>query len=75
MTAFFALIQILFKAPQIIGIIKTIIDIVGSAQVQSLLEAIRDALKKEVVDQGTPPKTETERVRLFRRVVRRWGTD
>ena len=62
---------ILTKAPQIIGIIKTIIDIVGSTQVQKLLEAIRDAMKIEIADK--PPQTEPERERLVRRFLQRWS--
>jgi len=73
MTILLNLIQILFKAPQIIGIVKAILDIVGSAQVQNLLEAIRDALKKEVTAQGTLPETESDRAGLFKRVIRRWA--
>ena len=42
MTFLFNLWQILTRAPQIIGIIKAIIDVVGSTQVQQILEAIRD---------------------------------
>jgi hypothetical protein len=58
--------QIVTKAPQIIGIIKAIIDIVGSAQVQKLLESIRDALKTE-----DSPTSELERERLVKRLLRR----
>jgi len=71
MTFLFNLLQILFKAPQIIGIIKTILDIVGSAQVQRLLESIRDALKTEVPHPDSPPPTEPERERLVKRLFRR----
>ena len=62
---------ILTQAPQIIGIIKAIIDIVGSAQVQTLLTAIRDALKKQATEDGTIQNTESERVRFFQRVLQR----
>ena len=71
MTFLFNLWQILTKAPQIIGIIKAIIDIVGSAQVQKLLEAIRDALKQETQNPAVPPSTEPERERLVKRLVQR----
>ena len=63
--------QILIKAPQIIGIIKAIIDIVGSAQVQKILESIRDTLKTEVSNPDAPPTTEPERERLVKRLLRR----
>ena len=62
--------HILVKAPQIIGIIKTIIDIVGSAQVQNILESIRDILKAEVSNIDLP-STESERVRIVKRLFRR----
>jgi hypothetical protein len=65
------LLQILFKAPQIIGIVKAILDIVGSEQVQKILESIRDALKTELPNPTLPPETEPERKRLVRRTFRR----
>jgi hypothetical protein len=71
MKTFGTIIRILFQAPQIIDIVKTIMDIVGSAQVQNLLEAIRDALQKEVAKGGAPPKTEAEREGLFKRILQR----
>ena len=63
--------QILIKAPQIIGIIKAIIDLVGSTQVQKILEAIRDALQTEVSNPALPPATEPERERIVQRLFRR----
>ena len=69
MTFLSNLFQILLKAPQIIGIIKAILDIVGSEQVQNILESIREALKKEVPD--ALPQSEPERKRLVRRLFRR----
>jgi hypothetical protein len=62
--------QIITKAPQIIGIVKAIIDIVGSTQVQKLLEAIRDAMTSEIADPNKPPQTEPERERLVKRLIR-----
>lgn len=58
------------RLPAIIAIIRTIIDVVGSETVQAFLEAIRDAVIKE---KGTvePPKTDTERRRLWDRILRR----
>ena len=70
MTLLSNLFHILFKAPQVIGIIKAIIDIVGSAQVQQILESIRDALKKEVPALEKPPATEPERKRLVQRLFK-----
>ena len=64
--------QILIKAPQIIGIIKAIIDIVGSAQVQKILETLRDALKTEISQSASLPTSEPERERLVKRFLRRW---
>ena len=63
--------HILWKAPQIIGIIRAILDIVGSAQVQKILETIRDAVKEEVPYPPKSPPTEEERKGLVRRMFRR----
>jgi len=63
--------HVLTKTPQIIGIIKAIMDIVGSAQVQKLLESIRDALKTEISCPDSPPTTEPERERLVKRLLQR----
>ena len=71
MIILFNLIQILFKAPQVIGIIKTIIDIVGSAQVRHLLESIRDVLKTEVPNSDALSTSEPERERIVRRLLRK----
>jgi len=62
--------QILRSAPQIIGIIKAILDVVGSTQVQKILESIRDALKTETQAQAIPT-SEPERERLVKRILRR----
>jgi len=71
MTFLLNLWHIAKQVPQIIGVIKTIIDIVGLEQVQSLLMAIRDAVKKTAAEQGETPKTEEERVRLFKKLLQR----
>ena len=71
MTFLFNLWKILTQAPQIIGIVKAIIDIVGSVQVRHLLESIRDALKTEVPSTDALPPNEPERERLVRRILRR----
>jgi len=63
--------SIAWRVPQAIVIIKAIMDIVGSAQVQKLLEAIRDALKQETPNPAVPPSTEPERERLVKRLFRR----
>ena len=63
--------QILIKAPQIIGIIRAIIDLVGSAQVQKILVSIRDALQTEVSTSPSLPTTEPERERIVKRLFRR----
>ena len=70
MTFLLNLWQILIKAPQIIGIIKAIIDVVGSEQVQKILESIREALNKET-PMDSLPTSEPERERLVRRIFRR----
>ena len=72
MTFLLNLWQILTKAPQIIGIIKAIIDVVGSAQVQKILEAIREAMNTEAPMVGQC-QSEPERERLVRRILRRIG--
>jgi len=71
MTFLINLWQIVTKAPQIVGIVKAIIDIVGSAQVQKLLESIRDALKMDVSSSDALPTSEPERERLVQRLLRR----
>ena len=71
MTLLFNLWQIFVKAPQIIGIIKAILDLVGSTQVQKILETIRDTLKTEVSNASAPPTTEPERERMVKRLFRR----
>jgi len=62
---------VLKAAPQIIGIVKAIIDLVGSAQVQKILEAIRDALKQEIPTRDSIPTSEPERARIVTRLFRR----
>ena len=71
MALLFNLWQVLVKAPQVIGIIKAIIDLIGSSQVQKILEAIRDALGSEVTNPTLPPATEPERERMVKRLFRR----
>ena len=71
MTFLVNLWQVLKAAPQIIGIVKTIIDLVGSAQVQKILEAIRDALKQEIPTSDAVPISEPERKRIVTRLFRR----
>jgi hypothetical protein len=73
MTFFTALLQIILKAPQIIGIIKSIIDVIGSEQVQTILETIRESLKQEVQALDSPLKTKADRVRLAERVRKRFA--
>ena len=58
------------SAPQVIGIVKAILDIVGSTQVQTILEMIRDILQKEVPNPAVPPATEPERKRLVQRLFK-----
>jgi len=71
MTVLLNLWKIWRSAPQIIVVITAIMDIIGSAQVQNLLESIRDALKKEVPNPAKPPATEPERERIVKRLLRR----
>ena len=64
------LLAILWKAPQIIGIIRAITDVIGLTQMQRVLEAIRGAMH----DEGTSPNGSTdepERERLVTRIFRR----
>jgi hypothetical protein len=67
-TFFYNLFSILKKAPAIISIVKALIDVIGSQQVQTFLESFRDALKKEVPTPDNVPVTEPERLRLLDRV-------
>jgi hypothetical protein len=66
---------ILTKAPAIISIIRAIIDVVGSDQVQKILEVIRDALIKEAPPTKIPdiPETENQRQRIVDRLKRKLG--
>ena len=66
--------QILRSAPQLIGIIKAIIDVIGSTQVQKILESIREALKTET-QSNVIPTSEPERERLIKRIFRRLGNE
>jgi hypothetical protein len=62
------------RVPTVLAVIRVITDIIGSAQVQALLESIKDAVvrEKEVVG---PPKTEKKKVRLWDRIRRRQALD
>lgn len=64
--------HILTKAPQIIGMIKSIIDLVGSEHVQKILETIQEALQTEssLPDMRTASKPERERI--VRKLLRQW---
>ena len=59
------------KAPQIIGIIAAIMNVLGSTQVQKILEAVREAMQAE--SQTTTPiqSDEPARERFVTRVLRR----
>jgi len=70
MTQLLKIWTILKHTPQIISIIAAIINFVGSEQVQKILEAIREALKKEAPPDALPT-TEPERKRLVDRLFRR----
>jgi hypothetical protein len=74
MTFLFNLWQIGRSAPQIIGIVKAIIDVIGSKQVQSILDSIREALKTET-HSNVIPTSEPERERLVRRILRRMNNE
>lgn len=63
------------KLPAIIAVIRAIADVVGSDQVQALLEAFRDALKKEVPNPDIIPDTEPARLRLVDRIRQRRALD
>lgn len=72
MTLFLNLWTILTKAPNIIAIIKAIMDVIGSTQVQKILEAIRDAMH----DEGAMPNGTTDepgRKRLATRIRERFA--
>ena len=65
MTFISNLFSILWKVPSAIGIIKAIMNIVGSDAVKQILEAIRGAVQSEP---NPTPDTEPERKRLFQRI-------
>lgn len=74
MFSFFAnLFRIGRKLPTIVAVVRSLIDVIGSEQVQFLLETIRGALEKETPDPEHPPETEPERIRLTERLLRRLG--
>ena len=64
MTFISNLFSILWNIPSAIGIIKAIMDIVGSDTVQKILELIRRAVQAEP---NTMPTSEAGRQRLFQR--------
>jgi translation initiation factor 2 gamma subunit (eIF-2gamma) len=66
---FIANLWFLLTKPQIIVIVKAIIDIIGSTQMQKLLESIKGTLKEEAPI--VPPVTEPERERLVKRLFQR----
>jgi hypothetical protein len=62
------------KLPAIIAILKSIIDVIGSDQVQKILEAIRGALIKESPEKIPEiPQTENQRIRIVKRLQQRLG--
>ena len=65
MTFISNLFSILWRVPAAIGIIKAIMDIVGSDAVKQILEAIRGAVQS---DPNPTPTTEFERRGLFQRI-------
>ena len=65
---------ILTKAPQIIGIIAAIMNVIGSTQVRKVLEAIKEAMHDEgAAPNGTTDEPTRERLvtRIFRRLALR----
>ncbi len=61
------------KLPAMIAIIRAIADIVGSTQVQAILQSIRDILNNETENLPEPPTTEAARIRLMDRVRQKWA--
>jgi hypothetical protein len=55
------LFSIIVKAPSIIAVIKAIMDVIGSEQIQKILESIRDILKDKTV--SVPPQDAPEPVK------------
>jgi len=73
MKTFYNIWIIVWKAPQIIGIIKAIIDIAGSETVTKILESIRDILKLEPLPPNPDKETEPSKLRLLERLKHRIG--
>jgi hypothetical protein len=70
------LYSVLTKAPAVIGLIKAIIDIVGSTEMTSIINSIKDALQKESPAGDTVKVTESDKIRLGQRIRNRIrGTD
>jgi len=72
MTFISNLFSILWNIPSVIGIIKAIMDIVGSDAVKQILEAIRGVVQSEAKI-TTTPETEQERKWFLQRIRDRVG--
>jgi hypothetical protein len=65
---------ILMKAPAIISIVRAIMDVIGSGQVQKILESIRDAITSETTEgESDIPVTEGQRRRFIDKLKYRLG--
>ncbi|MCL2743642.1 MAG: hypothetical protein FWE67_07310 [Planctomycetaceae bacterium] len=73
MTLISNLWTIIWKAPQIIGIIRAIIDITGSETFQKILEFIQDILKLEPLPPNPDKESEPDKQRLLERLKKRIG--
>jgi hypothetical protein len=60
------------KLPAIVAIIKAIIDVIGSDQIKSILQTIKDVVTKET-EKEEIPATEPQRLRLVDRIKTRLG--
>jgi hypothetical protein len=61
------------KAPAIIGIIRTVIDIVGADSVKEIMRLVRDAVQSAQIEKPSPDDDPAERLRIFRRVKDKIG--
>lgn len=59
------------RLPAILSILREIMDIVGSVQVQAILQSIKNILTNEVEQEKAVPTTEAGRKRLLDRFRRR----
>jgi signal transduction histidine kinase len=67
------LFVIAWKVPGIVGIIRTIIDIVGADSVQEIFQRVRDAVQSAQIEKPLTDEEPAKRLRIFRYLKDRIG--